>query len=155
MSNRFKPNATVAVIIEHEDKFLMVEELNEDQDNKPVFGMPAGHIEAKESIIEAASREAFEECGCEIELTALVGIYDYVKNDETIERFCFAAKIKEIPSHLEAQDPDHEIMNVRWYSQQEIYEKRNSWRTRLVGLCMDDYLAGKRYPLDLIKVVLP
>ncbi len=100
MSNRFKPNATVAVIIEHEDKFLMVEELNEDQDNKPVFGMPAGHIEAKESIIEAASREAFEECGCEVELTALVGIYDYVKNDETIERFCFAAKIKEIPSHL-------------------------------------------------------
>ena len=57
--------------------------------------------------------------------------------------------------YLEAQDPDHEIMNVRWYSQQEIYEKRNSWRTRLVGLCMDDYLAGKRYPLDLIKVVLP
>lgn len=155
MSQRFKPNATVAIIIEHEGKFLMVEELNEDQNNKPVFSMPAGHIEKKESILDAALREASEECGCEVQLQALTGIYDYVKDDETIERFCFAAKLKKIPEHLQTHDPDHEILNVRWYTKEEIYQKRNSWRTRLVGLCMDDYLVGKRYPLDLIKVVLP
>ncbi len=155
MSSRFKPHATVAVIIEHDGKFLMVEELNEDQNNRPVFSMPAGHIEARESILDAALREAQEESGCEVELTALTGIYDYVKDNETIERYCFAAKLKEIPETLHAQDPDHEILNVKWYSQDEIYENKDGWRTRLVGLCMDDYLAGKRYPLDLIKVVLP
>ena len=155
MSSRFKPHATVAVIIEHEGKFLMVEELNEDQNNRPVFSMPAGHIEAKESIIDAALREAREESGCEVELTALTGIYDYVKADETIERYCFAAKLKEIPTILKADDPDHEILNVRWYTKDEIYQNKDGWRTRLVGKCMDDYLAGKRYPVDLIHVVLP
>ncbi len=155
MSSRFMPHATVAVIIEHDGKFLMVEELNEDQNNRPVFSMPAGHIEARESIIDAALREAREESGCEVELTALTGIYDYVKDNETIERFCFAAKLKEIPKHLHSNDPDHEILNVRWYSKDEIYDNKDGWRTRLVGLCMDDYLAGKRYPVDLIKVVLP
>ena len=155
MSSRFMPHATVAVIIEHDGKFLMVEELNEDQNNRPVFSMPAGHIEARESIIDAALREAREESGCEVELTALTGIYDYVKDNETIERFCFAAKLKEIPTSLQTNDPDHEILNVRWYSKDEIYDNKDGWRTRLVGLCMDDYLAGKRYPVDLIKVVLP
>lgn len=155
MSNRFKPNSTVALIIEHEGKFLMVEELNEDQDNRRVFGMPAGHIEAKESILEAALREGREETGCEVELLSLTGIYDYVKDYETIERFCFAARLKEIPERLLAQDPDHEILNVRWYTRDEIYAKKDLWRTRLVGSCMDDYFGGQRYPLELIHVVRP
>lgn len=155
MSQRFKPHATVALIIEHEDRFLMVEEFNEDQNNRLVFGMPAGHIEAKESILEAALREGREESGCEVELTALTGIYNYVKDNETIERFCFAARLKEIPEHLKAQDPDHEILSVRWYTREEIFEKKDLWRTRLVGNCMNDYLAGKRYPLDIISVIRP
>lgn len=155
MSNRFKPNSTVAVIIEHEGKFLMVEELNEDEDNRRVFGMPSGHIEAKESILEAAQREGREETGCEVELIALTGIYDYVKDYETIERFCFAAKLKELPERLLSQDPDHEILNVRWYTKEEIYEKKAQWRTRLVGACMDDYFKGQRYPLELLHVITP
>ena len=57
MSNRFKPFATVALIIEHQGKYLIVEEYNEDQDNRLVFGNPCGHIDARETILEAAIRE--------------------------------------------------------------------------------------------------
>ncbi|MDY6322199.1 MAG: NUDIX domain-containing protein [Succinivibrio sp.] len=155
MAARFKPNSTVALIIEHQGKFLMVEELNEDQGNRRVFGMPSGHIEAKESILDAAVREGREETGCEVELLSLTGIYDYVKDYETIERFCFEARLKEIPERLLAADPDHEILSVAWYTREEIYAKKDLWRTRLVGLCMDDYFKGARYPLSIIHTVLP
>lgn len=151
MSTRFKPFATVAVIIEHEGRFLMVEEPQEDQDNRLVFGMPSGHIDANEGIVQAALREGKEEAGFEIELTSFIGIYDYVKDYETIYRFCFAARPLSLPEKLQAQDPDGEILAVHWYSKEEIYSGRENWRTRLVGLCMDDYLKGVRYPLELVR----
>ena len=153
MSERFKPFATVALIIEHQERFLMVEEL--DEYGKKVFGMPSGHIDAKEGIITAALREGFEESGCKVELTALTGIYDYVKDYETIYRFCFAAKLSEIPEVLHTADPDGEILNVAWYTKEEIYAHKDKWRTRLVGRCMDDYLKGERYPLSLIHFLEP
>ena len=56
MSQRFKPFATVALIVEHNGKYLIVEEYNEDQDNRLVFGNPCGHIDARETILEAAIR---------------------------------------------------------------------------------------------------
>lgn len=155
MTERFKPNSTVALIIEHEGKFLMVEETNDDQGGRPVFGMPSGHVEARESILDAARREGYEETGCEVELVALTGIYDYVKDYETIERFCFAARLKSVPESFTPRDPDHEIRNVRWYTREEIMEGKGKWRTRLVGLCMEDYLSGQRLPLSTIRVVLP
>ena len=111
MSERFKPFATVALIIEHEGRFLMVEEKNEF--GATVFGMPSGHIDAKEGIIEAALREGYEETGCEIELKALT------------------------------------------YTKEEIFNQKEAWRTRLVGLCMNDYLNHQAFPLSLIEKVVP
>ena len=95
MSQRFKPFATVALIVEHNGKYLIVEEYNEDQDNRLVFGNPCGHIDARETILEAAIREGHEETGCDVELLSLVSIDDYVKDNETIYRFCFEAKLKD------------------------------------------------------------
>ena len=153
MSSRFKPYATVALIIEHNGKYLIVEEKNEDQDNRRVCGMPAGHIEKCEGIIEAALREGREETGTEVEIKSLIGIYDYVKDYETIYRFCFEASLKEIPEHLSAKDPDQEIDAVTWYTKEEIYARKDEWRTRLVGLCFDDYFKGQRFPLSLINSI--
>ncbi|HIV14757.1 MAG TPA: NUDIX domain-containing protein [Candidatus Avisuccinivibrio pullicola] len=151
---RFKPFATVALIIEHDGRYLMVEEY--DEYGKVVFGMPSGHIDAKESILEAAVREGREETGCEVELTALTGIYDYVKDYETIYRFCFAATIKgAVPQAFKPHDPDGEILGAKWYTADEIFANKAQWRTRLVGLCMNDYLKGQRLPLSLITKVVP
>ena len=68
MSQRFKPFATVALIVEHNGKYLIVEEYNEDQDNRLVFGNPCGHIDARETIFEAAILEANEGAGGGVEL---------------------------------------------------------------------------------------
>ncbi|MGN1281808.1 MAG: NUDIX domain-containing protein [Succinivibrio sp.] len=155
MSERFKPYATVALIIEHEGKYLIVEEYNEDQDNRLVFGNPCGHIDAKETIEQAAIREGHEETGCDIELVSLVSINDYVKDNETIYRFCFEAKLKNYAGNMDPDDPDNEILAVKWYTKEEIYNGKDNWRTRLVGQNFDAYFAGQRYPLSLIKSIHP
>ena len=134
MSERFKPYATVALIIEHNGKYLIVEEYNEDQNNRLVFGNPCGHIDGKETILEAAKREGYEETGAEVEILNLISINDYVKDNETIYRFCFEAK---------------------WYTKEQIYAGKDCWRTRLVGQNFDDYFAGRRYPVDLIRSIHP
>ena len=155
MSQRFKPYATVALIVEHNGKYLIAEEYNEDQDNRLVFGNPCGHIDGKETILEAAIREGHEETGCDVELVSLISINDYVKDNETIYRFCFEAKLKDYKEKMEADDPDQEILAVKWYTKEEIYQGKDNWRTRLVGQNFDAYFSGQRFPLSLIKSIHP
>ncbi len=71
---RFTPHITVATIIEDQGRFLLVEEM---ADGRAVFNQPAGHLEADESLIQAAIRETLEETGWDVEITALTGIYLY------------------------------------------------------------------------------
>lgn len=142
---------TVALIIEYQGKIVVVKEY--DEEGKLVFGIPAGHVELKESIIKAAIREAKEETGLDVKLLALSGIYDYVKDYETIIRYTFVAKALDDTQQLQAQDPDNEIVQVCLYTPEQIYDQKDLWRTRLIGLCLDDYLKNKRYDLDLIKTL--
>lgn len=155
MSQRFKPFATVALIVEHNGKYLIVEEYNEDQNNRLVFGNPCGHIDARETILEAAIREGHEETGCDVELLSLVSIDDYVKDNETIYRFCFEAKLKDYQEKMSPDDPDHEILAVKWYTKEEIYNGKDKWRTRLVGKNFDAYFKGQRCPLSIINSIHP
>ena len=46
----WKPNVTVAAVIEQDGEFLLVEELTEFGAR---FNQPAGHLEPNESIVEA------------------------------------------------------------------------------------------------------
>lgn len=154
MAERFKPNLTVALIIEHEGRFLMVEEYQETGDL--CFGTIAGHVEARESIIEAALREGLEECGCEIELDHLVGVYDYVKDYETILRFTFKAHLKEgNPDLVKINDPDGDIVAIKWLTKDEIFAGKDLWRTRLIGPNFEDYFKGQAIPLSFITTVRP
>lgn len=152
MSQRFKPFLTVALIIEHDDKFLMVEEYQET--GELCFGTIAGHVDGKETIVEAAVREGLEESGCPVELDYLVGVYEYVKEQETILRFTFKAHLKDNdPSKVKLADPDGDIVAIKWYTKEEIYQNKKMWRTRLIGLNFDDYFAGKQYPISLISSI--
>jgi ADP-ribose pyrophosphatase YjhB (NUDIX family) len=56
----FIPHVTVATVIENDGKFLLVEEL---ADGKAVYNQPAGHLDANESLEQAAIRETLEETG--------------------------------------------------------------------------------------------
>lgn len=145
---RWLAHVTVATIVEDEGRFLLVEETSADK--KPVFNQPAGHLEANESLLEAAVRETLEETGWDVELTAVTGIYLYTapSNGVTYQRVCFAAR----PLHHHAErELDDGILGAHWMTREELAAQPERWRSHLVLDCIDDYLRGERYPLSLIK----
>lgn len=139
------PHATVATLVERDGRFLFVDEM---ADGQRVLNQPAGHVDEGESILHAAVRETREETGWDVELTHLVGIYTYTNpHQTTYYRFCFAARpLRQIP---DAQ-LDQGIIGPLWLSLDELHAHRAQWRSPLVVKCVQDYLAGRRFPLDLV-----
>ncbi len=143
---RWTPHATVATIVEREGLFLLVEELSEGE---LVLNQPAGHLEENESFIDAARRETLEETGWHVEPSHFLGLYVYKApaNGVTYHRACFIANAL---SHDSDRELDTGIQRALWLSRDEIAERSAMLRSKLVLQCIDDYLAGNRYPLSLI-----
>ncbi|UTW04978.1 NUDIX hydrolase [Amphritea atlantica] len=145
---RWTPHVTVATIIEHDDKFLCVEEQSQSL-GQLVINQPAGHVEANETFIEAAIRETLEETGWSVTPTGLIGIYIYTApaNGVTYHRYCFAAR-------AESYDPDLPldtgIERAVWLSRAELEQQKDRLRSPMVTQCIDDYLSGIRFPLSVI-----
>lgn len=139
-------HVTVATIVEHEGRFLFVEEL---KGGRLVLNQPAGHLEPRESLQQAAIRETLEETACDVELTGVTGIYLYTapSNGVTYQRICFVAKLLE---HHAERALDSDISGIRWLTYDELLAERGRLRSELVLHCLDDYLAGARFPLSLI-----
>ncbi|MGO4733437.1 NUDIX hydrolase [Paenibacillus sp. 2KB_22] len=68
----------VSVSIIHEDKLLMIKENKTTVKN--TWNFPSGRIESNEDILEAARREAKEETGYDVRLTATTGIYNFISS---------------------------------------------------------------------------
>ncbi|WP_020680474.1 NUDIX hydrolase [Marinobacterium rhizophilum] len=140
------PHATVATLVERDGRFLMVEE---HADNLRVFNQPAGHVEEDETLLAAARRETLEETGWHVRPEYLVGMYTYKapSNGVTYYRFCFAASALE----REQDYPlDEDIIAAHWLTHDELVQRADQLRSPLVLRCIDDYLAGRRYPLDFV-----
>lgn len=139
------PHMTTAVIVERESRFLMVEERSGGQ---IVYNQPAGHVEPGESILAAARREALEETGWEVRLDHFLGFYTYLSpsNGVTYCRFCFTATpVRHLTTVL-----DQDIIAAHWLDLEAIEGHQEKLRSPLVLECIHHYLAGWRYPLDLI-----
>jgi ADP-ribose pyrophosphatase YjhB (NUDIX family) len=144
---QWKPNATVAAIAEKDGRFLLVEE---KINNKLVFNQPAGHLEHNETIFDAVKREVLEETAWEFEPEYLTGVYLYPNpNNADISylRFCFYGHCT---NEHKGQPLDDGIVRAVWLSREEIENQRQRMRSPLVEQCIDDYLKGNRYPLDII-----
>ena len=144
---RWKPNSTVATIVQDGDKFLLVEEIDKTT-GKHVFNQPAGHLEEDESLVEAALRECLEETGYEVQITHYQGLYTYYAeaNGVTYHRHCFVA---DVASFDETASLDEGIIGPKWLTLNELLET-NQARSPLVIKCIQDALAKKRYPLEII-----
>lgn len=140
------PHATVAVVVEKEGKFLLVEE---ESSGQVVFNQPAGHIEENETFIEAASRETLEESAWHVEPKYLIGFYVYKSgsNNTTYHRACYYAEAIRHEADLKL---DQGIIRAVWLSRDEIAALGDRLRSPMVLKCIDDYLAGNQYPLELI-----
>ena len=122
----WKPNVTVAAVLERDGRFLLVEEHTELGDR---FNQPAGHLEPGESLIEGAIRETLEETAYTFRPTALLGVYQYrqERNDTTYLRFAFTG---EITGHEAARALDQGIIRAAWLTVEEIRGHRTRHRRR-------------------------
>ena len=136
---------TVAAIIESERRFLLIEE---DSDGLIVFNQPAGHLDEGETLIEAVSRETLEEAAWHFEAQSIVGLYQYTSpvNQITYLRVCFYGKHHH---HEPVRALDAGILRTVWLTREEVASLPNL-RSSMVLRCIDDYIAGIRYPLSLI-----
>jgi 8-oxo-dGTP pyrophosphatase MutT (NUDIX family) len=142
----WKPNTTVAAIVEQNGKFLLVEETT-DRGNR--FNQPAGHLEDGETLIQAVIRETMEEAAYEFTPTELLGVYQWkqVLNGTTYLRFAFIGKAG---VNYPMQELDAGIIRAVWMDIDEIRDKKNLMRSPQVLTCIEDYLAGKRFPLEVV-----
>ena len=143
----WNPDLTVAAICQDNGKFLLVEERSKST-QQIVFNQPAGHLEDGESIIDAVIRETREETCRHFTPQALVGLYRLRLNDhKTYIRYAFCGSISELDSSL-SLDPD--IIRSRWFSLDEL-QNNTALRSPIVMQCIQDYLAGHRYPLEMLR----
>jgi ADP-ribose pyrophosphatase YjhB (NUDIX family) len=141
----WKPRVTVAVVAERQQRFLMVEE---DVQGVIRFNQPAGHLEDKESLLEAVIRECLEETAWHFQPKALVGIYRWrnSSNHDTYLRVTFCGHcVSETHGAL-----DQDIIAAHWLTLDEIQSLSGQLRSPLVVRSIHDYLHGKRYPLDVL-----
>jgi 8-oxo-dGTP pyrophosphatase MutT (NUDIX family) len=145
-TTQWKPNATVAAIIEQNGKFLLVEE-ETDRGNR--YNQPAGHLEDGETLLEAVIRETMEESAYEFTPEKLLGIYHWkhTHNKTTYLRFAFIGKVGK---HYPMQPLDTGIIKTLWMGIDQIRENAHLMRSDQVLSCIEDYIAGKSYPLEVI-----
>jgi 8-oxo-dGTP pyrophosphatase MutT (NUDIX family) len=143
----WKPNVVVAAIVERDGKFLFVEERAE---GSLVINQPAGHLDEGERLIDAVVRETLEETAWHFEPQALVGVYRWPHPTKgvTYLRFAFTGRVTQHEPHRKL---DHGILRALWLTPDEFRAERARHRSPQVERCLDDYLAGQRYPLDLLK----
>lgn len=143
----WEPHVTVAVVIEQGGRFLVVEEKAEL--GRVVYNQPAGHVEKGETLEQAAVREALEETGWDVSITGFLGLYVYTppfNQDITYYRACFLAQgIR----HHAGRALDDGILQAVWLTRDELADSEKL-RSPLVLKCVDDAIAGRNYPRELV-----
>lgn len=148
MTTNWNVHITVAAIIKHQDKFLLVTD-NTHAGLK--LNQPAGHVDDNESIIEAVIREVKEETSLDFQPQYIVGIYFAKLNPaNSYLRICFAGNAT---GNIEAPCPmadDDGVIDAKWYSIEEIKQNQNMLRTPMVWQCITDFIAGISHPLNIL-----
>src|SRR5438093_11678414 len=139
MSKRWKPNVTVAAIIERDGRFLLVEEQTPEGLR---LNNPAGHLDPGESPQQGVVREALEETAHLFIPDRLVGIYlarlkrPSCKEDVTYLRFAFGGTCGDADPALRL---DTGIVRTLWMTLDELRATQASHRSTLVLRCVEDF----------------
>ena len=141
------PHVTVAAVVEEDNRFLLVEE---EVEGRRCFNQPAGHWDPGEGLVDAVVRETLEETGYPFVPESLIGIYhwEHPHKDLTYLRFAFAGRVgaRDLGRPL-----DTGIIGPQWLSLSQMQAQPGQMRSALVLRCVEDYLAGQRYPLNILQ----
>jgi 8-oxo-dGTP pyrophosphatase MutT (NUDIX family) len=146
-NSQWLPHVVVAAIVERDGKFLLVEE-NTAEGLR--LNQPAGHWERDETLLDAVRREALEETAHHVEPLALLGCYTthYRQRDITYLRFAYICEDVGFDGDRTLDDG---IVRAVWLTPDELAAHPTPHRSPLVIRCVEDYLAGRRFPLDFVR----
>lgn len=148
---RWKPNVTVAAVVEHNGRFLMVEESTSDG---LMLNNPAGHLDPGETPEQGVIRETLEETACRFTPEAFVGVFmsrfrrTRDGADTTYMRLVFCGAVSSPDPALAL---DEGIVRTLWMTIDELRACPERHRSPLVLACIESYLAGVRYPLAVMQ----
>ncbi|MDQ2070784.1 NUDIX hydrolase [Natronospira bacteriovora] len=142
----WKPNVTVSAVVEENGRFLLVEE---EIRGRLQLNNPAGHLEEGESLVDAVIREVYEETARDFDPECISGLYLWRNSgsDKTFLRVNFFGHARNFNP---AQPLDTGIVRSLWLTRDEIAAEMDRLRSPMVLRCVDDYLNGRRYPLDVL-----
>ncbi len=110
MAEHAKPYVIAGVVISKDGKYLLVQE--KKLEAYGLWNLPAGRLEAGETVEELAVREAKEEAGFDVELTKKIKVFD----SGLFPIHIFEAKI----IGGDGKFLSEEILDTKWFSTQEI-----------------------------------
>lgn len=148
--DRWKPSVTVAAVIERDGRFLLVEEQTPEGLR---LNNPAGHLEVGESPQQGAVREALEETARTFVPDRFLGLYlsrfqrPATGEDVTYLRLAFGGTAGERDASRALDDG---IVQTVWMTLDEVRASRQRHRSGLVLRCIEDFSAGRRFPLDAV-----
>ncbi|WP_313679608.1 NUDIX hydrolase [Pantoea vagans] len=141
----FKPHVTVACLVQAEGELLVVEETI---NGRATWNQPAGHLEADETLLEAAERELYEETGIAASMHYFIGINQWIAPDSTpFVRFLFGV---DLAKKALTQPQDSDIDCCWWLPPAQILTASNL-RSPLVAESVRLWQQGTRYPLHLVS----
>ena len=142
----WNPEVTVAAIVEKDGRFLMVEER---AGGRLVLNQPAGHLEDRETLLEAVIRETREETAWRFHPEALVGVYLWRNpaDERSFLRFAFCGSVDD---HQPTRPLDIGIVRTAWMSHEQLLAQTPRLRSPMVMRCLDDFLRGSRQPLESV-----
>lgn len=143
----WRPDLTVAAVVQRQDRFLIVEERI---DGRLVLNQPAGHVEDGESIVAAATRETLEETAWHFAPQHLLGVYLW-RNDSNGRSFLRFAISGDVLQHEPDRKLDYGIVAAHWLTREQLLAQSSRLRSPLVLRCIDDFLAGHRHDLQALN----
>jgi len=146
-NTQWLPHVVVAAIVERDGRFLLVEEHTAEGLR---LNQPAGHWERGETLLDAVRREALEETAHHVEPQALLGCYSthYPRRDITYLRFAYVCSLSSFDAERKLDDG---IVRAVWLTPDELAASPIPHRSPLVMRCVQDYLGGRRFPLDFVS----
>ena len=141
-------HVTVAAVIEKDQQFVLV------TDNTSLgykLNQPAGHVEPEENFIQAIIREVKEEASLDFIPEKIIGLYWYRPNPQNnYLRICFKGHLKDETVIPRPSSSDDGVVAANWYSLADIIQREDEHRSNLVMRCINDYLAGIEFPLEVL-----
>lgn len=143
----WRPDLTVAAIVQRDDRFLIVEERIR---SRLVLNQPAGHVEDGESILDAVVRETLEETAWHFQPRHLLGLYVW-RSADTGRSFLRVAIAGEVVTHEPQRALDPPVIAAHWLTRDQLLAQPSRLRSPMVLACIDDHLAGRRHDLSALS----